>query len=179
MIRPTWRIYLATGAFGGLILGLNAAIIELVHDDPNQTVFLTTTRRQMLYLVFGPLIGIALGLFGSPFVVGLIVKKDLRVAAPLLIGGAATADLAVSTLWPEIRLNYGPVFHVVLASLAVGLIGGVLWKWLPNTYGPFENQRCQGCGYRLTGTKSRTCPECGRHVPLAVMSLDEPIDHTK
>lgn len=178
-IRPTWRIYLATGAFGGLVLGLNAVIIEMIHGTPNQQFDMTPTQWCFLHFTFGPLIGMILGLFASPFMVGLIVKKDLRVATPLLIGGAVAADFAASSLLPTIRSGWGGLFHAVIDVLAIALLAFVVWKWFPDAFGPFDKQHCQGCGYRLTGSSSRRCPECGRAVPLAVISLDEPIDHTK
>jgi len=93
----------------------------------------------------------------------------LRAIKLIKIGGiflGVATFCIIGRVFLPARILFGP--EILLTSLTLGaLVFGVAFLFLGLIgFGmlPFEEGKCQGCGYNLTGNESGKCPECGTEI---------------
>jgi len=107
--------------------------------------------------------GAIIGLGHAPILGFAIAHKRLAIALPIVYGLTLAAAIAVS-------VGNGPVWSLAIITLlvpAVALLAGLL----PDLT-LVRTDRCQSCGYDLSGGTSGACPECG--APVMAMRTSGP-----
>lgn len=109
-------------------------------------------------VVLGPILGAPLGLATSPVVGVCVHRKNPTTALSIIYGVTVLVTVvAAPAKFPFFILQMS-ILALILSSVCVRLF----LADAPPMPSSTPDNRCQKCGYNLTGTVSGRCPECGK-----------------
>ncbi|MCH8824762.1 MAG: hypothetical protein IH984_14785 [Planctomycetes bacterium] len=152
------QLFLSFVAIGGMgVLGCAAMVTQWIKDgwltqwwhphDPLFTILLCTS------------IGGFLGLVTVPWVVPCLLRKDLRIAVPIVYA-TSFVIVIVFTFYKRTGLT-GPLLAAIPAIVSVCFSSLIAKFVLPSKISTDTTRCCPNCSYDLRGDLKQGCPECG------------------